>query len=212
MSRLIITTLLAASIAACVGQRAITDDQQCPCAPGWACDQARDVCIPSSIDAGIGSDALPGAPTTFSSAQVQAALAQCDLPHGPVLSPVTYGEKRALMLGPWIDCPPSPDSVYSPAIVFVADGTWQRYLSDGNGGLVLGYGVQNQGSYAFPYSDVSSTNGNPYVTVAAASGDFSPAGFGDGPMTLEASPSRIHAIITYVDQTLEIWLVALPVE
>ena len=211
MSRLIITTLVAVSIAACVGQRAITDEQQCPCAPGWACDQARDVCIPSSIDAGTGSDVSPAA-TKFSSAQVQAALAQCDLPHGPAISPVTYGEKRALMLGAWIDCPPSLDSVYSPAIVFVADGTWQRYLSDGNGGLVLGYGVQNQGSYYFPYSDVSSTNGNSYVTVAAASGDRSPAGFGDGPMTLEASPSRIHTIINYVDQTLEIWLVTLPVK
>ena len=31
-------------------------------------------------------------------------------------------------------------------------------------------------------------------------------------MTLEASPSRIHTIINYVDQTLEIWLVTLPVK
>jgi len=211
MSRLIITTLVAASIAACVGQREITDDQQCPCAPGWACDEARDVCIPSSIDAGTGSDG-PAAPAAFSSAEVQAALAQCDLPHGPALSPATYGEKRALMLGAWIDCPPAPDTVYSPALVFMADGTWQRYLSDGNGGLMLAYGVQNQGRYSFPFSDISSTNGDATVAVAVASGDSSPTGFGDGPMTLEASPSRMHAIINYIDQTLEIWLVTLPAE
>src|SRR5262249_35839039 len=148
----------------------ITEDQQCPCAPGWACDQARNVCVPSAIDAGAGSDAL-GAPTTFSSADVQAALAQCDLPHGPVIAPATYGEMRALMLGAWIDCPPSPDTVYAPALVFVADGTWQRYLSDGSGGLMLGFGVQNQGRYTFPFSDISTTNGTSYVTVAAASGD-----------------------------------------
>ena len=116
------------------------------------------------------------------------------------------------MLGAWIECPPPSATVYSPAIVFLADGTWQRYLSDGNGGLVLAYGVQNQGRYSFPFSDVSSTNGASDVTVAAASGDFSPAGFSDGPMTLEASPSRIHTIITYVDQTLETWLVRIPSE
>jgi len=77
---------------------------------------------------------------------------------------------------------------------------------------MLAYGVQNQGRYSFPFSDISSTNGDSTVAVAVASGDSSPTGFGDGPMTLEASPSRMHAIINYIDQTLEIWLVTLPAE
>ena len=37
-----------------------------------------------------------------------------------------------------------------------------------------------------------------------------PDAFGDGPMTLETSPNRIHAVITYLDQTIEVWLVRLP--
>jgi hypothetical protein len=53
------------------------------------------------------------------------------------------------------------------------------------------------------------TNGNSYVTVAAASFDFQPGQFGDGPMTFETSPIRMHAIITYMDQTIEVWLVRL---
>jgi hypothetical protein len=45
--------------------------------------------------------------------------------------------------------------------------------------------------------------------VAAASGSNLPADFSSGPMTFEASPTRMHAIITYLDQTIEVWLVRL---
>jgi len=141
--------------------------------------------------------------------EIQTALAQCDLPHGSVVSFATFADERVFMVGAWISCPPSTGTVFSPAIVFATDGTWNHLLPDGNGGLVPGYGVQNQGNYNFPFPDNQKTNGNPYVTVAAASFDFQPAQFGDGPMTFETSPTRMHAIITYMDQTIEVWLVRL---
>jgi hypothetical protein len=145
----------------------------------------------------------------YTPTEIQAALAQCGLPHGPLVSFATFAPERAFMVGAWIPCLPSAGTVYSPAIVFAADGTWSHLLSDGSGGLVPGYGVQNQGNYYFPYPDNQQTNGNPYVTVAAASADFQPAQFGDGPMTFESSPIRMHAIITYLDAVIEVWLVRL---
>ncbi len=223
MSRLVLPFLIAASLslAACVSTRPIGDQQPCPCTTGWACDPFRNICVPNGSpvgDGGIladgaiiyGNDGGTGAPATYSSADVQTALAQCDLPHGPALAPTSYGDKRALMVGSWIDCLSSDQTVYAPALAFAPDGTWQRYLSDGNGGLAIAYGVKNQGNYTFPYPDGHATDGNPYVTVSADSFDSTPDAFGDGPLTLETSPNRIHAVITYLDQTIEIWLVRLP--
>src|SRR5215471_8127135 len=93
------------------------------------------------------SDAGPFEPAAYSSADVQSALAQCDLPHGPVFSPATYGDKRAFMLGAWIECPPSSGTVFDPALAFRADGALRRLVSDGNGGLVAGSGADDQGTY-----------------------------------------------------------------
>jgi len=206
MPRIFLACLVTASSAACVGQDPIGENQLCPCAPGWMCDRLQNICVPegSVVDSGVGG------PTSFTATGVQTAQAQCDLPHGPTASPQTYGDKRAFMLGPWIVCPPVDATIFAPGIAFSSDGSWHRYLSDGNGGLVLGYGVQNQGTYAFPSFDAALTNDNPYVTVAAASADFGPNSYADGPLTLETSPDRMHAVITYVDQPIEIWLVRLP--
>jgi hypothetical protein len=226
MTRLPISFFAALSLAGgCIATKPIGPDQSCPCAPGWTCDESRGLCVDAggsgaggagtagSPDAGAGgASGLP----SYAAADVQAALAQCDLPHGPPVSSATYGDKRALMLGAWIECPPTPATVFYPAIVFAVDGTWQHLLSDGNGGLAPGFGVQNQGNYSFPFPDTEPTTNNnagvenPYVTVSAASFDFAPAGFSDGPMTLETSPSRIHVIISYLDQNIEVWLVRLP--
>ena len=43
-------------------------------------------------------------------------------------------------------------SVYTPALSFATNGTWNRLLFDGSGGLVVGYGVTNQGTDSFPRS------------------------------------------------------------
>ena len=161
---------------------------------------------PAAADASVlTSDAAE----TYSSADVQAALAQCALAHGPAVLPHTYRDKRALMVGAWIDCLSSDKTVYAPGLAFAPDGTWRRYLSDGNGGFTLGWGAKNQGTYSFPDSDDHPTEDNPYVVVSSVDLDFTPAGFGDGAFTLETSPNRILATIDYPEQTIEVWLVRL---
>jgi len=116
----------------------------------------------------------------------------------------------ALLVGAWIECPPSTMSVYTPALWFATSGTWNRLLFDGSGGLVVGYGVTNQGTYSFPRIDSDPVSGNNYTTVAAASMNFAPSDYSSGPMTLETSPARLHTIITYLDETIGVWLVRLP--
>ncbi len=167
-----------------------------------------DVADSGGSDTGGFDATVPG--EVYTPADVQAALAQCNLPHGSVVSTTTYGDKRAVMLGAWIECPPRPATVFYPGIVFAADGTWQRLLSDSNGGLVLGTGVDNQGAYSFPYPDTDATNGNPYVEVIASSMDTTPANYASAVTTLEASPSRMHVSFSYIDQTYEVWSVRLP--
>ena len=225
-----VTCLAASSLVACISERPIMGNQTCPCAPGWTCDIATNHCVPGSANPDGGPPDVPvnGNPDgpdpdnrsnpdippdwvlpTFNQAQVQAALAQCDLPHGPVTSTATYGDKRAIMIGGWIVCPPAATTVFAPAIVFAPDGTFNRYLYDANGGLAAAYGVQNQGAYLFPFADFVATNGNPYVLVAAASRNYEPSDYSSGAMTFEMSPTRMHVVITYLDQNIEVWLVPL---
>jgi len=225
MTRLMSFVFAAPLLVACVGGRQLGDGQHCPCAPGWFCDSTTNLCLAGSDGGGavdapndgwpdrlwVGvSDASAG--RAYSPDEVQAALAQCDLAHGPVATFATYGDKRALMVGSWIQCPPpTPMTVFSPAIAFAAEGIWNRLLPDGNGGLVVGYGVDNQGSYGFPLADSQPANGVMYVDVAAASGDSRPVSFSDGPITFEMSPARLHATVSYSSQPLiEVWLVHLP--
>jgi hypothetical protein len=211
MSRLATAILIAASLVACVGQRPLENNQPCPCAPGWSCDYLQNVCVADAvIDAGLDSVGGSAALRAYSADELQTALAQCELPHGPVASSPTYGAKRAFMLGAWIGCPPSVPSVFSPAIVFLSNGTWQHLLSDGNGGLVIGYGVENQGTYQFPWPDTESTatqagTENPYVDVRAATSGWGATDYCSCALTLESSPSRIHVEIG-------LWLVRLPIQ
>ena len=215
LALLIFSALGASLLVACVGTKTLEDGQRCPCAPGWSCYTPTNQCVHDTGGAGgsdpTGAGGAGGAlPRNYDAAEVEAAQAQCDLPHGPVASPATFADKRALLVGAWIECPPSTMSVYTPALSFATNGAWNRLLFDGSGGLVVGYGVTNQGTYSFPRIDSDPVGGNNYTTVAAASMNFAPSDFGDGPMTLETSPARIHAIITYLDETIGAWLVRLP--
>ena len=197
-------------LAACVGTKSLEDGQNCPCAPGSTCYVPTNQCVHDTGDPTGAGGAGGAPPRDYDAAEVQAALAQCDLPHGPIASPATFGDKRALLVGGWIECPPPTMSVFTPAMWFAADGTWNRLLFDGNGGLVVGFGVTNQGAYNFPRIDSDPVNSNNYTTVATASMSSAPSDYSSGPMTFESSPARMHTIITYRDQTIEVWLVRLP--
>jgi len=214
LAPLIFSALGASLLVACVGTKTLKDGQNCPCAPGWTCYTPTNQCVQDTGGAGgdpTGAGGEGGASArNYDAAEVQAALAQCDLPHGPIASPATFADKRALLVGAWIECPPSTMSVYTPAMWFAPDGTWNRLLLDGDGGLVVGFGVTNQGTYSFPRIDSDPVNGNNYTTVAAASMNFAPSDYGSGPMTFESSPARMHTIITYLEQTIGAWLVRLP--
>jgi hypothetical protein len=159
------------------------------------------------------SDAGPFEPAPYASADVQSTLAQCDLPHGPVFSPATYGDKRAFMLGAWIACPPPAATVFDPAIAFRADGAFRRFTSDGNGGLVAGTGVDDTGTYSFSYgSDARPTDGDPWVGLVVGAGGINPLNY-DSPLTLEMAPSRMLALFHSVDPSVtsfDVWLVRLP--
>ena len=216
--RLAFISFAASALIACISERPITDNQTCPCGPGWTCDIATNLCFPGNANPDGGDpdvlgplDVPPGfVLPTFNAAHVQAALAQCDLPHGPVAPATTFGDKRVLMIGSWIVCPPVAATIFAPASVFAPDGTWNRLLFDNDGGLAPAFGVQNQGTYGFPHPDAMATNGNPYVIVSAASGNYEPSAYSSSATTLEMSPARIYVAITYLDEVIEVWLVRLP--
>jgi hypothetical protein len=207
LAPLILSALGASLLVACVGTKTLEDGQNCPCAPGWSCYTPTNQCV---HDTGGAGDAGGELPRNYDTAEVEAALAQCDLPHGPVATPETFGDKRALLVGAWIECPPSTMSVFTPALWFATNGTWNRLLFDGGGGLVVGYGVTNQGDYSFPRIDSDPVGSNNYTYVATASMNSAPSDYSSGPMTLETSPARMHTIITYRDETISVWLVRLP--
>jgi hypothetical protein len=48
MTRLLAAALMLSPLLACVADRPITDNQACPCAPGWSCDTSRNVCVVSN--------------------------------------------------------------------------------------------------------------------------------------------------------------------
>jgi hypothetical protein len=169
---------------------------------------------------GASMAAAPPPKTSFTAAEVQAALAQCDLPHGPAVVPETWGDFRALLVGAWLPCGDGdsgdPMQVLSQAIEFAADGTWFHLLSDGAGGLLRGQGVWNQGNYTFPtgydadvHPDTDPVHDYPWVFVTALSHDETPDGTFEGVLTFESSPSRLYAVQQYNEDTFRTWLVAI---
>jgi hypothetical protein len=213
MPRSALLVILLSSLFGCVATRSLGENQPCPCAPGWSCDTSHNVCVQRATgtgDSGTEDAGGTSALRAYAAAEVQAALAQCELPHGPVVAFGTFGDKRAYMLGAWIECHPSVETVLYPAIVFFANGTWQHLLDDGNGGLVPGYGAQNEGTYALILPDDQPNNANPWTDLQ--SGGFSPPqslGYGYA-MTFETAPIRMHVLVGYNDQYLHVWHVRLP--
>jgi hypothetical protein len=174
----------------------------------------RDSAFPAPADASVLTDSGPwdsapseegGVPTVgdamgaevFSVSQAQAARASCALPHGSALSPSTVGEKRALLVGSWLLCSVTGSPQYgvtSFSMAFSADGHWNNLLLDASGGLVTGYGVDNQGTYTIGnYPDAGDSqplNGDYNVYLVSASG-----GSNGDPISFESSPRRMQILI-----------------
>jgi hypothetical protein len=151
--------------------------------------------------------------SSFSAAQLQAALATCDLPHGPAVATATEAEVNAQIVGAWLPCPPGDPggSVYSPGLILSANGQWTRLISDGDGGLVAGMGVQNQGQWSEPSEDVCGCV-SPYAPpVQLNVNDSSGSSCSETMASFELSPRRMYVIDHACDSdgTTNVWLVPL---
>ena len=160
-----------------------------------------------------GSDAGPFVPSSYSATDVQTALATCELPHGPVVHPATYRDKRALLVGAWVECPPPSATIFHPAIAFRSDGAWRHLMADASGGLVPDDHPGDGGTYSFLLVDDAPTNGNADVTVTTGGGSPTPETFSNGPTVFESSPTRLYVAFPSLDAApIEVWLVPLPGE
>ncbi len=178
---------------------------------------------------GGGGGPVDTGPTRFTSAQVQAALARCDLPHGPAVSVSTADEESANLLGAWLLCPVSADAgamtMLRPGILLGSYGSFHTLAADGDGGLEAGTGVTSQGTWSASCSvssDITSADpcpgaGDIVVSLHTVAGDTSTAGCFGGPISFETSPRRMFALDSPQEWcTIQgpadfgLWLVALP--
>ncbi len=218
--------LAALALVACGGHAAVTSTSD----GGSSLDAAHPIITIEGGDYDPGGDA-----GVFSAPQVQAALAQCNLPHGPAVSVSSADDEQALLTGAWVLCPPGDAgadagavvTVFSPGMRLSADGTWTRFLSDGDGGLTLGAGVQNQGQWsAFCEASSSIPNSQPCifggqsdvdVSIHSTSQDTSTVGCFGGPISFESTPRRMFVVDDpqlYCDVnsslgTFDLWMVGL---
>jgi len=81
-------TLIAATSPACVLSDVSLDGRRCPCAEGWRCDEARDVCVPGSaapVDAGADAAGDAGSSPDAGDGRDGATTMDADTPDaGPV--------------------------------------------------------------------------------------------------------------------------------
>lgn len=225
MSRIAIAFSVALSLAACVSTKPL-DNQPCPCAPGWSCDVSRNMCVADDS----GSDGGPSVPTMFSADTIQAALANCTLPHGPPATVITPNDAKAALIGGWVLCPSSttpPQTVFSPGIRLEANGNFEILTPDGDGGLVAGVGLLSQGTWSTSCYNVDTSlvpdasnkacpGTSPWGLWADAhtvGGDDSLANCFVGPISFETSPVRAYVIDSggYCgsDANVDLWLVPL---
>jgi len=242
MYRLLIASFITASFAACDSTRPIVAQQPCPCAPGWTCTP-ENVCTPngsSASDSGVYTDGAiiygdgGGIPTKFSADQVQAALANCTLPHGPPVTVGTPNDEAAKLIGAWLLCPATdtlPITMFAPGILFEGNGNFERLAMTDDGGLQTGVGLLSQGTwktwcYNTDYSLVPDANKKPCsgtsfygidVQAHTVGGDDSPANCFVGAINFESSPARAYVIdppgewcsAAFGSDVFDFWLVPL---
>jgi len=221
---------IAVLVAGCVAERTIGEHQPCPCAQGWSCDPVQNVCV-ASVTAGDGGTNVP---TTFTADEVQAALANCGLPHGSPVVLSTPNDEKAALIGAWALCPPSmtlPQTIFTPGIRFEANGNFESLTPDGAGGLVAGVGLLSQGTWTTYCYNVDTSlvhdaanqpcqGTSPYGLGAQAhtvGGDDNLANCFVGPVSFETSPARAYVIDGTgvcggpdANVNIELWLVPLP--
>lgn len=152
-------------------------------------------------DGGSGSSSIQQGPSSFTSADVQAALAHCGEPHGPAFEVTTPNDEKANLSGSWILCPSSADAgattMFAPAIWLGANGSFQTLAVNADGGLDPEPGVRTQGTWTTG-CDVSSGPSDPcshiVVRMDTTGGDQSPDGCFGGSISFESSPRRMYVL------------------
>ena len=88
--------------AGCVGNRILGTGDRCPCAPGWQCDAAANICVPGvtgETDGG-GISSMGGA----GGASGPSCKATCATPTGTVQALTSVQDVYAAVLGSWQIC------------------------------------------------------------------------------------------------------------
>jgi hypothetical protein len=234
MTRLTPLIFTASLLVACVGTKPLGDEPHCPCAPGWSCDVTTNLCTTDTGGTG-GEQGAAGSggslARSFSADQVQAALATCDLPHGPAVTINNSNEVKARVIGTWLVCPASaagePGTMFTPGIQFEPDGSFVTMKPRSDGGLETDMGVLSQGQWSTFCEWSSTVTGTdpcpgigyygPLVSIQVVAGDESPTGCFVGPFSFESSPSRayvadwpqLYCSAAYTGDQFSFWLVPL---
>jgi hypothetical protein len=249
MTRLMPLLFSTALLAACVGDRPLGQQPHCPCAPGWSCDPTTNLCISNGDGGGAGAPASDigtggtndggrgaagnggSSPELFTAQQVQAALANCDLPHGPPVTIANSNDLKTRVAGAWLVCPASAagetHTLFSQGIQLEANGRFEVLTPTAEGGLQAGVGVLSQGQWS-TFCEQSSTIGGAdpcpgvgydgaLVSAQVAGGDKSPTGCFVGPFSFESSPTRAYVLdwpqlycsVSYTGDPFNFWLVPL---
>ena len=142
-------------------------------------------------------NAGPPPASEYTAAQVQAAQALCNAPHGLVVPATTPAQVAALVVGAWFFCgwegaPYAGQTTSSQE--FLPGGQWYALAPATNGGLVQGQGLDSQGTWDFDSS--SGDTGCPRQGFDGVVWVNTNAGGDDDTVGFETGPRRLRAIDT----------------
>jgi hypothetical protein len=211
-----IPALAALGLVAC-GGRVFVDD-----APDGGGSDTEGGAGHEAGDAGKAAEA--GTDGSFTASQVQAALAQCNLPHGLSVAVPSVASEDGLLAGAWLLCGSGPvATVFSPGIVLSPGGAFARLASTSDGGLAAASGLDNQGTWTASCEESSSISGTQpcpgvVVSIRGSTDDVGPEACFGGPINFESSPTRMYAVddpsewcdVSSTLGTFDLWLVPLP--
>jgi hypothetical protein len=157
---------------------------------------ATSIACTGRVDVGKYGDAV--GPEAFTPTQVQAAMAQCNQPHGPAQSPTTVGAVRSMLTASWFLCSTQSDGSNPTGWAlrsreFDANGQYYDLGLDAQGGLVRLQGVDNQGTWSiFDDSNPDAGDSTPIVGQVELLLGFDSGGGNGGAFALESSPTRLE--------------------
>jgi hypothetical protein len=140
-------------------------------------------------------------PPSFTSSQVNAALANCTQPHGQAVVSSSQSQEAQLIAGAWVACPTQSRGtnavpMFLPGIAFQPEqqtgpvdasgpaGQWSRLEKDSSGGMSATTGTENQGTW-FAQNESE-------AAVLTNAGDST--GCFAGPVSFETSPRRMYLV------------------